>query len=146
MNQQISSSAYLFRYGPFMNQKNILLNHEEGGLLIGRCSSVSLPSQYVSRNHIKIWWSEGKWFITDLNSFNGTFIYQNESEVRLNPNEIVEIFDGAIIGFGFYPSVWCKHENNINNPEYFVYQLQNSRSLEINELCDAFAMQVRLES
>ncbi len=60
---------------------------EKDSVLVGRSSrlDLTLPDRALSRQHARIYWSEGRWFVEDLGSRNGTFVNQ----VRLEgPKEI----------------------------------------------------------
>lgn len=63
----------------------------------------SIPeSTYISRNHAKIHCdTTGQWFLTDLGSNNGTFIWTEENKPkRIQAGEPVIIKDGDEIAFG----------------------------------------------
>jgi ribosomal protein L32 len=66
-------------------------------VLLGREGDIHpeffIPYHTVSRRHLIIWFSEGKWFISDQNSKNGTYL-NNE---RIKANESYTIKDNDII-------------------------------------------------
>lgn len=71
-------------------------------VLIGKMSDrvdVVLPGNTVSRVHAQIFESEGKVFLKDLNSRNGTY----KNGVELTVNEIVEIKPGDEVCFADLP-------------------------------------------
>jgi len=64
---------------------------------IGRSSKndIVIKDNFVSKNHARIFESEGSYFIEDLSSANGTYL--NGQELT----NIVELRDGDNIGVGF---------------------------------------------
>ncbi len=64
---------------------------------IGRSSKndMVIKDNFVSKNHARIFESEGSYFIEDLNSANGTYLNGQELD------NIVELRDGDNIGIGF---------------------------------------------
>ena len=82
------------------------------GLLIGRnpLALVNIPDKRVSRNHAIIFYQNGKYYIEDLGSRNGTFVNGNKiSMVPLSNGDEIKIGDYII---RFYPmSVPSSHNN-----------------------------------
>ena len=72
-----------------------------GEYFIGRfpTNDIVLPDPYVSRKHARIFFSEGKWYIEDLNSTNGTIV--NNEDIRgkgsVELGEDVEIILGLTV-------------------------------------------------
>ncbi|MCQ2516511.1 MAG: FHA domain-containing protein [Saccharofermentans sp.] len=71
--------------------KTILSNRFTVGLLSD--NSFVVNSKYVSKNHAEIISREGKYYVRDLNSKNGTYIDNR----RLQGSELIELFDGTRI-------------------------------------------------
>ncbi|MBN2126575.1 MAG: FHA domain-containing protein, partial [Deltaproteobacteria bacterium] len=71
--------------------------HEETAT-VGRApgNTVQLKDRSISRNHLKITRTEGKYCITDLGTTNGTFI----SGKRIPPNKPFEVDAGQPIAIG----------------------------------------------
>lgn len=68
-------------------------------ITIGKNSSMAnlvIQDESISRMHAKITRQNAKYFITDLNSTNGSY----KNGLRLNPNQSVVIEPGDEIGFG----------------------------------------------
>jgi len=79
----LGERVVLGRFDPELGPPDIDLGTVEGG-------------QYVSRRHAEIYRdADGKWYIKDLGSTNGTFIYdpQTNSWKRIAPNHPVELTD-----------------------------------------------------
>ncbi len=68
-----------------------------GEITVGRGSrnDVYLKDRAVSKNHMRIFLSEGYYYVQDLGSSNGTFLNGNDLE-----DNIVEIVDGDLISVG----------------------------------------------
>jgi len=58
------------------------LKLKEGEYIIGRdpACQVVLPDPYVSRKHVRLFYRDGKWYVEDLGSRNGTYI--NGEDIR----------------------------------------------------------------
>ena len=71
---------------------------EEGEILVGRsqAADVVLPSDNVSRRHVRIYTVEGRCYVEDLNSSNGVFV--NGRRIH----EVVEIEGSAQVRVGDY--------------------------------------------
>jgi len=70
-----------------------------GDYLVGRdpgCDVV-VADPYVSRTHARIFYKDGKWYIVDLGSKNGTYVNGEDIKGR----EAVELREGAEIVIGF---------------------------------------------
>lgn len=65
--------------------------------LIGKIksNSLSINAEYISRTHAQITIKEGNYYLTDLNSHNGTFL----GGVRLVPGKLYPLNNGSIISF-----------------------------------------------
>ncbi|HLI68496.1 MAG TPA: FHA domain-containing serine/threonine-protein kinase [Ktedonobacteraceae bacterium] len=50
----------------------------------------------VSRQHARLWFSNGYWYLADVKSANGTFV----NNMRLQPNQPVALNDGDKLNFG----------------------------------------------
>ncbi len=63
---------------------------------VGRTNGCDLviPGRTVSRRHARLWFSEGRWYLEDLGSANGTLV----NSVRIY--QPVELNDGDVINFG----------------------------------------------
>lgn len=75
------------------NGQTIDIDSDE--FVIGRQAKLQewITAKNIGRNHAKILYMNGKYFIQDLESKNGTSL----NSIRLNPNEAVELNDGDII-------------------------------------------------
>jgi len=66
-------------------------------LTIGRDPSnlISVPEQAVSRQHARIYTREGRWFLQDLGSRNGTMVDGSyvSTEIELEPNHEIRVGD-----------------------------------------------------
>ena len=73
------------------------LQPEKGEYIIGRSptNDIVIVDPYASRKHAKIFYRDGKWFIEDLGSTNGTVV--NGEPVEDKP---VELKDGSEIVIG----------------------------------------------
>jgi eukaryotic-like serine/threonine-protein kinase len=65
---------------------------------IGRTNGNDLiiNGKTVSRRHARLWCDNGRWYLADMQSANGTFV----NNVRLQPNQAVMLNDGDVINFG----------------------------------------------
>jgi eukaryotic-like serine/threonine-protein kinase len=65
---------------------------------IGRTNGNDLiiNEKTVSRRHARLWCDNGRWYVADMQSANGTFI----NNVRLQPNQPTMLNDGDVINFG----------------------------------------------
>ncbi|HIC99132.1 MAG TPA: FHA domain-containing protein [Pyrodictiaceae archaeon] len=63
---------------------------------------VCIPDPYISRFHAKIVYEDGKFYIEDVGSTNGTYIYRQDKSVfeKIEPNTRTEIENGALIRLG----------------------------------------------
>ncbi len=69
-----------------------------GEYILGRfpTSDIVIPDPYVSRRHARIFFRDGKWYIEDIGSTNGTIV--NDDDIR--GKEPVEIKNGTEIVVG----------------------------------------------
>ncbi|NPA97501.1 MAG: FHA domain-containing protein [Crenarchaeota archaeon] len=69
-----------------------------GDYVVGRDPScdIVIPDPYVSRKHMRIFYRDGKWYVVDMGSKNGTFI--NGEDLR--GKEPVELRKGMDIVLG----------------------------------------------
>jgi len=69
-----------------------------GNYIVGRDPScdIVIPDPYVSRKHLRLFFEEGKWFVVDLGSKNGTFV--NGEDIR--GKRPVELSEGMDIVLG----------------------------------------------
>lgn len=76
-----------------------IIKLKPGEYIIGRDPScdIVVVDPYVSRAHAKIFYREGKWYLEDLGSKNGTYI--NGEDVR--NRGAVELKEGVEIVLGF---------------------------------------------
>jgi len=84
-------ASLIFLEGPRAGQE---LELPEGGLLLGRTGDVdlTLDDLEVSGHHAEIRLKDGAWFITDLNSSNGTSVNGKEiASVRLADGDVAEV-------------------------------------------------------
>ncbi len=65
---------------------------------IGRTNGNDLiiSGRTVSRQHARLWFSNGYWYLADMQSANGTFV----NNARLQPNQPVALNDGDVLNFG----------------------------------------------
>jgi serine/threonine protein kinase len=65
---------------------------------IGRTNGNDLiiSGRTVSRNHARLWFEGGRWYLADMKSANGTLI----NNMRLQPNQPVPLNDNDVINFG----------------------------------------------
>ncbi|MDP4181874.1 MAG: FHA domain-containing protein [Bacillota bacterium] len=75
-----------------------IVSISKNNFIVGRISELSdyvIPSKFVGRAHSQISFEQGRYFIKDLGSVNGTYL----NEEKLKPMEKYEIFSNDIIGF-----------------------------------------------
>jgi len=81
------------------NKLRAILGFVEGrSYIIGREGHICIDSPSASKYHATIRVSEGKIYLRDLNSTNGTFLIKNNSrqlfkEGYVNPDQLIEIGD-----------------------------------------------------
>lgn len=65
---------------------------------IGRTNGndLILNGKTVSRRHARLWFDNGRWYLADMQSANGTFV----NSLRLQPNQPVALNDGDVLNFG----------------------------------------------
>lgn len=68
-----------------------------GEISIGRGSrnDIYIKDRVVSKNHMKIFFSDGYYYVEDLGSSNGTYLNGNDIG-----DNVVEIVDGDLISVG----------------------------------------------
>lgn len=115
-NEQVEETVY-----PFMERilEGDALNSEEyaerfkvfkDNFTIGRISEYSdyvIPSRVIGQTHALINMEEGKYFVTDLNSKNGTYV----NGQRLSPGEKREIFNNDVISLVNFKYLFIIPEN-----------------------------------
>jgi len=81
--------------GPILRSKHEL---REGVYIVGRAPTVDIVivDPYVSRRHAKIYFEDGKWWIEDLGSTNGTLLNND----YIPKGEKRELHDGDVITLG----------------------------------------------
>ncbi len=72
--------------------------------LIGRSPGcqIQIEDPAVSKQHARLYTSEGKWFIEDLNSSNGTYLNSHsiQKPKSLKPNDVIRV---GTHSFRFFP-------------------------------------------
>ncbi len=65
---------------------------------IGRTNGNDLiiNGKTVSRRHARLWFDNGRWYLADMQSANGTFV----NSMRLQPNQPAALSDGDVLNFG----------------------------------------------
>lgn len=65
---------------------------------IGRTNGNDLiiNGRTVSRRHARLWFENGRWYLADMQSANGTFV----NSMRLQPNQPAALNDGDVLNFG----------------------------------------------
>jgi hypothetical protein len=59
-------------------------------------NTIVLADSFASTEHARLTQRDGRWWLTDLNSRNGTFL----NEVRLQPDEPAPVAEGDLLGVG----------------------------------------------
>jgi hypothetical protein len=59
-------------------------------------NNLVLPETQISRHHARLELREGRWFLQDLNSANGTFVNRQQ----LSPGQLVSLNSGDLIAIG----------------------------------------------
>jgi pSer/pThr/pTyr-binding forkhead associated (FHA) protein len=62
----------------------------------GLANTIVLPDSFASTRHAQLTRRDGRWWLEDLNSRNGTLL----NETQLRPNEPVAVVEGDLIGIG----------------------------------------------
>ena len=75
---------------------------EKQPIIIGRSPAcdITIVTDGVSRNHLKVEAKDGSYFVTDLGSTNGTFV--NEVQLVKDKSEPLNTFFPAKLGFNVY--------------------------------------------
>jgi len=88
---------------PFV-EKEVYLN---GKIKIGRTvvtakqkDKLFFDSKVLSKNHAIIWYDNGKFFLRDTKSSNGTFVNGNRLSVALEESDDYQIFTDDVVQFG----------------------------------------------
>lgn len=68
-----------------------------GEISVGRSSrnDIYVKDRVVSKNHMKVYFKDGYYYLEDLGSSNGTYLNGNDIE-----NNVLELSDGDLIGVG----------------------------------------------
>jgi serine/threonine protein kinase len=82
-NGQMAGRSYLF------HQVVTTIGRTNGNDLI-------ISGRTVSRRHARLWFEGGRWYLTDMQSANGTLV----NNMRLQPNQAVPLSEGDVINFG----------------------------------------------
>jgi sigma-B regulation protein RsbU (phosphoserine phosphatase) len=92
---------------------------------IGRSSDndIKMKDEYVSRRHLKVFKREGKYFLQDLSSSNGTFV----NGLQVAPGAEVEVKEGAPITVGM--SLICLGKTCLEQIIPFVDSILDSEEL-----------------
>lgn len=61
------------------------------------------------------------WFIKDLGSFNGTYVFLDQKVHKLVPLSNYELVLGSIIGVGVNPVVWQAKQIFVKDPGEMIY-------------------------
>jgi|GEM_PF-4329584 pSer/pThr/pTyr-binding forkhead associated (FHA) protein len=98
-SEAIPVKARLAEIGPSSEREVVV---DRSPFTIGRSKSCDLviEDDYISRNHAEITFRDGRFYISDSGSSNGTFL----SGRRLAPKEVAPISDGDLIRIGPYHS------------------------------------------
>jgi phage tail-like protein len=84
--------------GPNLNRDEITVSKE--GLRVGRTPDNDLPLDHreISRQHMRIFWESGEFWVEDMNSSNGVWV----NDLRIRPNIPHPVKRGDIIRCGPY--------------------------------------------
>ena len=82
-NGQLAGRSYRF------HQDTTTIGRANGNDLI-------IPGRTVSRRHARLWFNNNHWFISDMESGNGTMVNSN----RIPPNQAIPLNEGDVIHFG----------------------------------------------
>ncbi len=68
-----------------------------GEISVGRSSrnDIYVKDRVVSKNHMKVYFKDGYYYLEDMGSSNGTYLNGNDIE-----NNVLELSDGDLIGVG----------------------------------------------
>jgi|FLYN01.1.fsa_nt_gi phage tail-like protein len=94
--QEISGSFRIT--GPNIEQDHVLV--PRSGWTIGRTANndLMLAHSQISRQHMRLFWQDGGFWVEDLGSTNGVWL----NDVRLEPLVPVRLQEGFVIGAGPY--------------------------------------------
>lgn len=89
---------------PFDNRSLDLSERVKVGRAVAKCKpqndNAIFDCKVLSRNHAMIWFEDGKFFIRDTSSSNGTFINKSRISPANETSDAVEIHSNDIIQFG----------------------------------------------
>jgi|GEM_PF-5013154 len=96
--------------------------HTKTEVIIGSLptSDLVLNDPSISRKHARFYYSEKKWFISDLGSTNGTFL----NEQQIIPGKKEEVTEGAIIRLGYKVELTFLKEAKNAQPLYASSKLK----------------------
>lgn len=88
-------ARFLLQNGPMAGR---VFRFHQDMTTIGRINGNDLiiSEKTVSRRHARLWFDQGRWFIADMQSVNGTFV----NNMRLPPNQPVALNDNDVLNFG----------------------------------------------
>ena len=82
----------------------------EEGVMLGKASNndVVVPMEYASRVHLRLFLRQGRWYVEDVGSTNGTFVYQDDQLLYSSTHDAAPcpLSDGQEIRFGPQPTAW----------------------------------------
>ena len=90
----------LVRSGPIEGHKYAVKS--DSPILIGRSEEANIRiayDQYCSRRHAKVYWDNGKCYVQDLESTNGTYVNGAKitGTLELNNNDIISLGDTELL-------------------------------------------------
>ena len=109
------------------------MSHLKASYIIGQDDGCDVPIEddSVSREHCKLLWIEDDWFVTDLNSMNGTYVNGHRIDrAPLRNGDLIKV-GGAIFRFlidenvevAFYDAVYAMAVydglTSVHNRRYF---------------------------
>ena len=100
-NDNVTKTVYvLVRSGPIKGHKYAVKS--DSPILIGRSEEANIRiayDQYCSRRHAKVYWDNGKCYVQDLESTNGTYVNGAKitGTLELNNNDIISLGDTELL-------------------------------------------------
>ena len=100
-NDNVTKTVYvLVRSGPIEGHKYAVKS--DSPILIGRSEEANIRiayDQYCSRRHAKVYWDNGKCYVQDLESTNGTYVNGAKitGTLELNNNDIISLGDTELL-------------------------------------------------